>query len=188
MKLKVTYESEGQIVTITWTPDYGFDIAGAKTLVDKFTMEEIQPRGHAVAQALPPPPEVTPIEPRLSVVPERPNVGTAGDPMEGQVLVTRNGEKVWIDEADMTDEEREAAEEAQAAIDRAIAEAGGEPDDDGDDTPPTPAAMPKKRGQKKARPKPKCQACNHAWHNEECTALIGTGQQKQPCGCLTAVL
>ena len=188
MKLKITYESGDEIVTITWTPEYGFDIAGNKTIVDKFTTEEIQPRGQAVAQAHPVP--VT-AQHHVYEEPDRPNVGTVpeGDATSGQVVVTRDGKQVWVDPEDLTEEEQEAAEEAQAAIDKAIAEAAGDPDDagDGEET-PTPAAMPKKRGAKKARPKPKCQACNHAWHGEECEVLIGTGQTKQPCGCLTAVM
>lgn len=185
MKLKITYESGDEIVTITWTPEYGFDIAGNKALVDKFTTEEIQPRGQAVADAYPIPAVVSP--PPLRVVEERPNVGTP-QPQAGQVKVKRDGEEVWIDPEDMTEEEQEAAAEAQAAIDRAIAEAAGDPDDNGDPD-PVPETRPAKKtaSGRKQRPKPKCFACNHAWHNDECEVLIGTGQRKTPCGCTTAV-
>lgn len=190
MKLKVTYESGDEIVTITWTPEYGFDIAGNKALVDKFTTEEIQPRGQAVEDAyrgvLAPP------EPALRSVPTLGHDDTdASGPEAGKVKVRRNGEDLWVYPDDLTEEEQEWAAEAEAAIERAIAEAGGDADgDDGIVDEPEPETRPAKKaaGKRKPRAKPKCQACNHAWHSEECQVLIGTDQTKQPCGCLTAVM
>lgn len=109
----------------------------------------------------------------------------------GQVLVSRDGGQVWVDADELTDEEREAQEEAQRVIDAAIAEAQGDADDLGDagtepDEPetPTPANMPKRR---RAKRKDKCFSCEHEWHDSECTKMIGQGSTKTECGCTTAV-
>lgn len=53
MMLKVTYEDGDEIVTITWTPDYGFIMAGKASIVERFTLEEVEPRYERAGLVLP---------------------------------------------------------------------------------------------------------------------------------------
>lgn len=194
MMIKVEYRDGEEVVTVTWTGEYGFQMAGKEALLQRFTVEEVAPRASLGKAAH----DVVALSQMRGhrfdavILDETATYPDEDAPRRGS---KQDYEPFQDPVEDLSEEERQARQEAQAAFDRALSEAG-DPDEDAADLTvdpepdvkgdgPTPAAMPQKR--KRRQQIVKCAACSHAWHTSECTVEFKDGNNTVTCGCMTAV-